>query len=287
VDSTETQLSHAILNPATAALQGEVAYTRALARLTRSEKALHLLEQSKAVFEKTRTWWSEIAQGIPLVRKGPELTGDGRQVCEILEEALERWERLAERVERLGPEAVDRGDAEALRFLVAASADHAFYAYQIVTGTIAASKMMGDALADGRGAGRVAECMDDVRQMNAIVDQLADAGDLVGEHRDVLAGRVLALPVELRLRIVDARHALGLVRGRSDYPDLGIPENETEEWKRHGLVPFIAARWRAAGFPPSEAVEWAKARLDPATAGVYRRQGVTLDQLRQPPVSKP
>lgn len=281
MDPADTQLSHAILNPATAALQGELAYARAMARFTKSEKALRLVHDVTSLLEETRTWWKDLSEGIPLARKGPELTADGRRICTLLEEAVERWSRLADRIHGLGPAAVDAADADTLRLLVAANADRAFYAYQIVAGTVAGGRMMGDSTIESRASGRTAECATDVRVANAMTDQLGGGGALDEDLRDTLAGRVLALPTELRLRAVEARRAIGLVTGRYGYAEAGLPENEIEAWKGIGLAPFVAAQWHAAGFPPAEAIEWARARLDPATAAVYRRQGVTLEEIRR------
>jgi hypothetical protein len=281
VNPRDTQLSHAILNPTTAALQGELAFARAMARFTRSDQALDLLDDVKAMLEQVRGWWKDLAGGIPLVRAAepvPELTGDGKRVLELLESAIDRWERLADEIESLHPEASDRND-EAFRLVVAANADRAFYAHQLIAGTIAAGTMMGDPTIGGRLADRVSVCNDDLASLNEIVTAVADGGVLTDDQRDSLAVRTLTLPPDLRLRAAEARWAAGVVTGRLDHRQVGIPDEEAAGWERIGFPPPLAAKWRAAGFEPDEAMPWARAGVDPAMAAACRLQGIPLDDV--------
>lgn len=281
----EAQVSHILLTSTTAALQGELAFARVMARFTGANRAARLVENVTSVLDEARKWWKDLEGGIPLIRTGPELTADGKRVTTLLRSAISRWERLAERTEPVLAAGMP-GDADALRFLAALNVDRAFYAQQSVAGTIAAGTMMGDPTVAERLASRLEDCNGEIALANAIADALAGATGLEDELRGALADRSMGAAIELRLRAAEGRRSLGVATGRFDHAAAGIPAEEIEEWRSREVPPAAAAQWRATGFRADEAVEWARNGFDPGEAAVCRLRGVSLaDAMRARPSS--
>src|SRR5687767_10585632 len=84
VEPMEAQVSHILLTSTTAALQGELAFARVMARFTGANRAGRLVDNVTSVLDEARKWWKDLDDGIPLIRTGPEVTVDGERVSTLL-----------------------------------------------------------------------------------------------------------------------------------------------------------------------------------------------------------
>ena len=136
-------------------------------------------------------------------------------------------------------------DPDARHIRVAAYANAAYSRDHFIKGLVEYGEIMKREEVSDRWRQHLLYTLDWTGIATRLFQRFLDLGAAVDEDAAAdLLDLTLTLPVHLIVQSVDVRGVFGLLRGRFDYEDAGIPEAEVEPWRTAGFP---------AGAPPTGA----------------------------------